>query len=283
MLSLLVLLVAAGALGFTVRDDYFTTGTQFAAVIEPPVRVNLNFPGLGVLSALDVAPGQRVRAGQVLAEQNRTVATAIVAADEATLTADQARIGAIEQNQVPNTPPIAANIEAAQAQVSRDAAALAAAKAALADLILVSPINGVVTAVTGVVGDLAGTQGVSTAGTAATQVPTGPTVGFFPPAPSAGVAASSSQSAPLITIEGGGAWDVIAQVPEIDLAKLRQGVRARIVVDSATAHSLTARFGRLVASPVLVGGATYYDAVFVLTNSPSYLLPGLTANVILTS
>lgn len=281
LLSLLVLAAAAAALAVTIRQVYYSSGTQFSAVLEPPIRASLNFPGVGVLSQIDVQPGQTVRRGEVLARQNSAVAAAVVAADQATLAADQAKVGAIQQNQVPNTPPTAADISLAQAQVARDTADLAAAQAALQDLVLVSPISGTVTGLAGVVGDLVGNQGVNSAGLPAAQIPTEPTSGFFPPAPSSQVANSNSQSAPLITIEGLGAWQVIAQVPEGDLGRLTHRSRATVVADVPGSKKLSAVFTRVVASPVVVGGATYYDVVFTLTRTPAGLLPGVTANVVL--
>jgi len=272
-----IALLAAAALAASVRQLYFTSGAVFSAVVEPASRVVLNFPNLGPLAAMFVGPGQNVRRGEVLAQQSITAAVSSVASDHAVLAADRQRLSALARG-VPATP---ATLAEAHAQISRDLATLSAAQSQLNSLRLVSPINGLVVAVGGTVGDLVGSQGVSAGADPAVQVPTSPSSAFFPPAPSSNISSSSPQNPPLLTIDSLGSWVVVAQVPEGDIARVTRARRARVTIDPLGGRPLVAHLRRIVPSPVLVGGSTYYDAVFVLARSRAGLLPGMTANLVI--
>lgn len=94
--SVLLTGLALGGLGLTVRALYFSRPQSFVGVVEPANRVDLTFQTSGVISFLDVKPGQHVVAGQVLAKENNTVAQLQVQAAEAAVAADEANLQALQ-------------------------------------------------------------------------------------------------------------------------------------------------------------------------------------------
>jgi len=107
------LLVAVLVAGVTVGLGVFTyraiadRTASFSGQITPAHSYVLNFPNNGTLQAMNVRPGEHVRAGQVLAAEDSTVdqanlkaAQAEVDADTAALAADQnPQVGAAQQSQ----------------------------------------------------------------------------------------------------------------------------------------------------------------------------------------
>jgi multidrug efflux pump subunit AcrA (membrane-fusion protein) len=81
-------------------------GTTGAGYLEPTAAAYLDFAQNGVVADVLVKPGDHVRAGEVLAEQDSTTLQADLAADQSTLYADRARVlelgagGATTQQQI---------------------------------------------------------------------------------------------------------------------------------------------------------------------------------------
>jgi multidrug efflux pump subunit AcrA (membrane-fusion protein) len=88
----LAVLGAAGALAVVARSG----DAAYAGVISPATVSALQVTAPGRIVQVLVQPGQRVRAGQLLARQDATVAEAVVAADRADLAASQARLAALQ-------------------------------------------------------------------------------------------------------------------------------------------------------------------------------------------
>jgi multidrug efflux pump subunit AcrA (membrane-fusion protein) len=86
LLALLVL-IAVGVTALLLRSGPGTTG---AGYLEPTSSAYLNFSQSGSVTSVLVKPGDQVRVGEVLAEQTDTDLEAKLAADQATLYADQA-------------------------------------------------------------------------------------------------------------------------------------------------------------------------------------------------
>lgn len=86
--TLLLAVVAALAAVYTVHE--IAVGQQsYPASMTASRMYNLNFPNDGLVTSLSVAPGQRVRPGQVLATQDTTLLQAQVATAAATVQADK--------------------------------------------------------------------------------------------------------------------------------------------------------------------------------------------------
>jgi multidrug efflux pump subunit AcrA (membrane-fusion protein) len=123
----------------TLRQTVSSTGT-----IEPAQQANLSFAASGQVTSVAVTVGKKVKAGQVLAKVNSASLAANVAAAEATESSDAAKLSA---DQAAGSAVTAAQLTADQAAVTAAQNQVADAKQALAEAKLTSPISGVVAAV----------------------------------------------------------------------------------------------------------------------------------------
>jgi multidrug efflux pump subunit AcrA (membrane-fusion protein) len=114
------------ALVFTVRAVFFRTSFQASGTVQSVLSSDLNFAASGPITEIDVRPGDHVKAGQVLAKQDDTVVKARVAADEAVLAADNARLTEVQ------SPPRPEQATLLQAMVNEAAAKLQSAEADVA-------------------------------------------------------------------------------------------------------------------------------------------------------
>jgi multidrug efflux pump subunit AcrA (membrane-fusion protein) len=130
-LAMALLLVVAGVLAavFTVRQ-ITNTGNTFPAVVTSAMEANLNFENAGLLTEITVHPGDRVRAGQVLAREDQTVALALVNADKTTLLADKAQVEQLQNPVISDAQRQQLALQVQQAQATRDGARAATDDAA---------------------------------------------------------------------------------------------------------------------------------------------------------
>lgn len=136
----------------TLRQTIESSGT-----IEPAQQANLNFGAAGQVTAVNVAVGQQVAAGQPLATVSSASLTASVAEAKSALAADQAKLTTDTNN------------NAASAQVTADQAAVTAAQNqvtnaqnALSGATLTAPFAGTVAALNLTVGQQVTAGGSST-------------------------------------------------------------------------------------------------------------------------
>ena len=107
--------------------DAATVGDQsYPAVVSTSKVYDLNFANTGTVVAINVKPGQQVKAGQVLATQNLGTLDAQLHADQQVVAADQA---AVQQDSAPQ--PTSAQNEQNGLQVQQQQTALTNAQAAL--------------------------------------------------------------------------------------------------------------------------------------------------------
>jgi multidrug efflux pump subunit AcrA (membrane-fusion protein) len=81
-------LAAIGAANYVGASN----GRQFAGAVATNSLTALNFTDLGRIATINVAPGQLVSAGTVLATQDRSGASAVVAAERTAVSADQTQL-----------------------------------------------------------------------------------------------------------------------------------------------------------------------------------------------
>lgn len=136
----------------TLRQTISTSGT-----IQPAQQANLNFGAAGQVTAVNVAVGQQVAAGQPLATVSSASLTASVAEAKSALAADQAKLTTDQNN------------NAASAQLTADQAAVTAAQNqvtnaqnALSGATLTAPFAGTVAALNLTVGQQVTAGGSST-------------------------------------------------------------------------------------------------------------------------
>jgi len=136
----LVAVAALTAAAITLHNLYFGPASTFAGAIEPARQIDLNFTQAGVLASVAVHPGDHVKAGQVLATEDQSVAQHQLDAANATLTADQVNLtflqnpslnGAQRQQLGLEVQKAQADLAAAQQGVA-DASSVAAASIAAA-------------------------------------------------------------------------------------------------------------------------------------------------------
>jgi multidrug resistance efflux pump len=170
-------------------------------------------------------------------------------------------------------------VEAAQAQLARDQTQLAADQQALAALSMVAPFDGVVASVRGTPGELVGVTRAVPQSTP--NVPTAPGFSLFPPPPQRqNTAGSATSYTPVVTVVGNSGWQVVAQVPEAAIARMRPGQRAKVRVHALSSTKLTATVEQVEGTPVHTGNAVSYDVILTLDQSSvSRLLTGMTADV----
>lgn len=72
------------------------TSNSYSAQVSSYGLVPLNFQQVGILSSLDVAVGQHVRQGEILANESAVVSTAVLARDKAAVAADEKRLQVLQ-------------------------------------------------------------------------------------------------------------------------------------------------------------------------------------------
>jgi multidrug efflux pump subunit AcrA (membrane-fusion protein) len=98
VLWLTALVVAASiATTVTVRAVYFNASVSASGAVQAVTLSQLNFANAGSVIEIRVHPGDHVRTGQVLARQTDSVFQTSIAAHQAALAADQARLILLQQ------------------------------------------------------------------------------------------------------------------------------------------------------------------------------------------
>jgi multidrug efflux pump subunit AcrA (membrane-fusion protein) len=267
----------------TLRTTLSSSGT-----IEPAQQENLNFAVSGQVTAVNVAAGQQVAAGQALATVNSAALSATVAEAQASLSTDQSRLSSDQ------------SASASSAQVSADQAAVTAAQNqltdaqnALAEATLTSPIAGTVASVNLTVGQQvsgststtgAGSGGSGSSGTGSTGG-SGGGGGFgggggggSGSSGSGSSSSSSSSSSAQIVVISNGSYVVNATVDDTEVGQVKVGDQAVIVPDGGT----TPVYGTVSTVALLASSSSSvpsYPVTISVTGSPSGLYPGASATV----
>ena len=243
----------AAALG-TIKQSISASGT-----VAPAQQESLDFQVSGKVTAVDVAEGDAVKAGQVLATVDSAQARATLAQAKAALADAQARLDS-DTTAAATPTQLAADqsaVTAAQSQVTSAQDALSAAS-------MTSPINGVV---------------ASVALTAGQQVSGGSGSGNGGSGNGSSSAANSS-STPEILVISTNAWLVNTSVDDTQIGLLAKGDQAQLTVGSST----TPLYGTITSVGMIASsssGVASYPVVVTVTGSPSGLHSGATATVTL--
>jgi RND family efflux transporter MFP subunit len=118
-----------------------TGGVVASAEVRPVDSVDLSFPLLGTVKAVDVEVGDTVTAGQTLATLDTTIIEARVAEAEAGVVTAQTQVAYLKRVGVGTA---YEQIDAAQADVDRAQAVVDQLKATLAQATLTTPVSGTV-------------------------------------------------------------------------------------------------------------------------------------------
>ncbi len=286
----------AGGLTVTTVTVPVTTGTIQSTVassgtIEPASSANLNFAVSGTVTAVDVAAGQTVTAGQVLATVDTTALSDDLNAAQAQLTSAQDRLASDEDSGASTS-----TIDTDEASVTSAESTVSTAQTNLNDASLTSTIAGTVASVSLTVGQQvtgtgsgggngSGASGSGASGTGASG--TG----------SSGSGDSGSSSGQIVVI-GTDSYIVNATVDDTQIGQITDGDQVDITLGSSgstssavgaassSAASGSSGSGAIygtVGSISLIGSqssdVTTFPVVIDVTGDPSGLYAGASANV----
>lgn len=273
----------AAAVSVTTRDVTVSTGNLQQTVaasgtIQPAQESVLGFSVAGTVKSVDVAAGQKVTAGQVLATLDSTALADDLAAAQATLTADGDRLAADQAASAS-----ASQLASDQATVSAASAQVDSARTALSDATLTAPFTGTVAAV-----DLSAGQVVSGGGSSAPATGSGTGAGSGTRNSAAGALASalgvssastsSASSTTGITLVSTGAWSVSTSVDDTEVGRIKVGDQAVITPTGATTpvYGLVSSVGLIATS---TSGVASFPVTVSVTGSPAGLYAGSSASV----
>jgi membrane fusion protein, macrolide-specific efflux system len=243
----------------TIRQSVSASGT-----LAPAEEDNVSFSSSGVVTAVSVTEGQKVKKGQALASIDSASLAASVAQAKASVASDQAKVDDDQTNDVTST-----QLAADQAALAAAQNQLTSAEAALAGATLVSPITGVVASM-----DL--TVGQSVSGSSGTGSSSS---GGSNSASSGGNntnSASSSSSSTQIQVISTDAWVVNASVDATSVGLIKVGNQAQLAVTGADSTVYGTISSIAVVSSSSSGTASY-PVVIGITGSPAGMHDG--ANV----
>ncbi len=238
--------------------------TGLSAQVTSNGQVELDFPVAGVLSAINVSPGQVVRAGQVLATEaipglagQVTVGRESVSADEATV-AELERILAEAQAQgLASAVTVEADVANGQNQLAKDRAQLAAEQSQAAAERLVAPQAGRILSVNGAIGEVVSSTGVAASGYTGGSVAVRPGFQLFPSQQSS--AGSSAMWSPVVVLAVGGPLLVNVVVPQSQIGLVRQGATVSITADVPGLPPVHGVVDEIFPSSVVAAGVVSYE------------------------
>lgn len=219
-----------------------------SGTLTPSVQQDVSFDVSGTVTAVPVAVGQTVTAGQTLATVDTLQLNADLLQAKATLANAQAKLSDASGT---------AQVAAAQAQVDVAQSGVDTAQAAMDGATLVAPVAGLLTAVNLEVGD-------AVSGGSSGNAPTGSSTG--------------STSTAQFTIVGTDAWEVDVTVSDADVALIEVGDQAEVTLDGATTpvFGTISEIGLLSTSDT---GVAAYPVTVAVTGDQEGLHDGVSADV----
>jgi macrolide-specific efflux system membrane fusion protein len=239
----------------TLQKSVSGTGT-----ITPSVQEDVSFAVSGTVTAVDVATGQTVTAGQTLATVDTLQLNADLLSAQATLASAKAKLSDATDSSDGSTS-AKAQVAAAQAQVDVAQSQADAAQTAMAGATLTAPVAGLLTEVNLEVGDAV--TGSSTGNGGNGSDPN---------------ASSSDTSTAQFVIVGTDAWQVEVSVSDADVANVAVGDQAEVTPDGATdpVFGTIASIGLLSTS---TQGVAAYPVTVDITPGQDGLHDGVSADV----
>ncbi|GAA4628350.1 biotin/lipoyl-binding protein [Cellulomonas oligotrophica] len=249
----------------TLEKTVTTTGT-----LTPLVQETAAFEVSGTVTAVEVAAGDTVTAGQTLATVDTLQLEADLLQAQATLATARAQLDSAQTDD-DGTDVAQAQVDAAAAQVEVAQAAADDAQTAMDGATLLAPVDGLVTAVGYEVGDAVGGSAGSSSGTSSGA--TGSTGGT-----SAGTSTATTTTSAGITLVGTDAWRVDATVAEADVAQVEVGDQVEMTSDdlAQTVFGTVAEIGLVSSS---TSGTAAYPVTVQVTGSYDDLHDGIAVDV----
>jgi multidrug efflux pump subunit AcrA (membrane-fusion protein) len=289
----------AAGLSITTVTVPVTTGTiqqtvASSGTIEPASQANLNFAVSGTVTAVDIAAGQTVTAGQTLATVDTTALSDDLGAAQAQLTSAQDKLASDEASSASTS-----QIDSDQASVTSAESSVSTAQTNLNDAALTSTISGTVASVNLTVGQQvtgtgsSGSGGTGTGSSGSGGTGSGGTGSGGTGSGGSGSGGTGSSSGQIVVI-GTDSYIVNATVDDTQIGQIADGDQVDITQSgtgstSASAASTSASSGSssaiygTVGSISLIGSqtsdVTTFPVVIDVTGNPPGLYSGATADV----
>ena len=230
-----------------------------SGTLAPTVQEDVSFEATGTVTSVDVVAGQTVTAGQALATIDTLTLNADLLSAKATLATAKARL-ADSKDGDDGSDASAAQIAANAAQVEVAAAAVDVATEAMADAVLVAPVDGLLTEVNLAVG-----QAVTGSADSSAPVGTGQT------------SAASTTSAQFVVV-GTESWQIDVTVDDADVALITVGDQAEITIEDVTdmVFGTVTEIGLISTS---TSGVAAYPVSIEVTGQPDGVHDGVSGDV----
>ncbi len=278
VLALAAAVVLVALLGTAVYLVNAANADSYSAAIVPANVMELNFPLDLPLKVVLVSPGERVRAGQLLAVQSDPPVAYAVEAAKIGVLAAAARLAHLRAQLAGGSPAATAGqrYALAEARLALEEARvhLSFERASLAALSLRAPVGGTVLRVAGSPGQMVGPDGLRGSALTDPSIPTAQVFQLFPEA--GGSSATLSPNAAVVTLVRGRRWEVLARVPESAIGQVHIGHSATFQFSDLSAPAQRCTVSRVLPYPIVSGGTVSYEVVLLLrSKAPSGVLPGM--------
>lgn len=232
-----------------------------SGTLAPTVQEDVSFEASGTVTSVDVVAGQTVTAGQTLATIDTLTLNAELLAAKATLATAKAQL-ADSADGDDGSDASAAQIAANAAQVEVAAAAVDVATEAMADAILVAPVDGLLTEVNLTVG-----QAVTGSGGSGSAAPSG-----------TGETSADSTSSAQFVVVGTESWQIDVTVDDADVALFAVGDQAEITIEDVTdmVFGTVTEIGLISTS---TSGVAAYPVSIEVTGHPDGVYDGVSGDV----
>ncbi|HEV8624077.1 MAG TPA: biotin/lipoyl-binding protein [Acidimicrobiia bacterium] len=248
----------------TVSQTVSASGT-----VQPATSLDLNFTNGGVLTAVNVKAGDKVKEGQVLATIDPAKAKVALETAQANLAAAQQKLDqaknppATPQDPAPTVDAVA--VTQAKAGLNQAALNVSDAQKAVEATTLRAPAAGTISAVNFTVGQTVGGGGNSTSSSSSSS--------------STGNGSSSSSSRAFATLLDLDHMVVKVGFPEADAGKVAAGQPVTLTIDSLPGERLSGVVSSIDTVSTVVNNVVTYNAVVTFDSVPAGVKPGMTANV----
>jgi len=246
----------------TVSQTVSATGT-----VQPATSLDLNFTNGGVLTAVNVKAGDKVREGQALATIDPAKAKVALEMAQANLAAAQQKLdqaknpAATPQDPAPAVDAVA--VAQAKAGVNQAALNVSDAQKALDATTLKAPAAGTISAVNFTVGQTVGGGGNSASSGSS----------------SGNGSSSNSSSKAFATLLDLDHMVVKVGFPEADAGKVAAGQPVTLTIDSLPGERLSGTVASIDTVSTVVSNVVTYNAIVAFDSVPAGVKPGMTANV----
>jgi membrane fusion protein, macrolide-specific efflux system len=237
--------------------------------IAPLSQFNLGFKTSGTVTAIDVAVGEHVVEGKLLATLDPQSA-------EATLEQARAALLAAE-----------ANLASARAAVKSDALTVRGDEEAVADTELFAPSDGTIVSLNGAVGEVVsggGTTRASSVASASSSSSSGASGAGRSAAGSSGSSGASGSSGSsgssgtaFAVLSDLSSMQLVVPLSESEISSVKVGQIATVTVEALGGRKLAAHVSEIALLSTTSSGVVGYDVTFLLGQMEPGLRPGMSA------